>query len=62
MDLNPITALTKFREGAVHVLSVSYKPNMSQFQKTLKIVLVGTLIVGVLGYLISIIIKLLIGF
>ena len=57
MNLNFIPSLKSFYDNARHILNVSYKPGMQHFQKTLKIVLLGTLIVGVLGYIISTIIN-----
>ncbi|MGC8776587.1 MAG: protein translocase SEC61 complex subunit gamma [Candidatus Micrarchaeia archaeon] len=52
--------LKQFYENSKHVLSISYKPNMNDFKRTTKIVLYGTLIIGALGYVISLIIGLLI--
>ncbi|MGC8662748.1 MAG: protein translocase SEC61 complex subunit gamma [Candidatus Micrarchaeia archaeon] len=49
-----------FYENSKHVFSISYKPSISEFKRTLKIVLLGTIIIGALGYIISIIIGFLI--
>lgn len=57
MALDPIGSITSFIDNARHVLSISYKPGMAHFQKTLKIVLIGTIIVGLLGYIVSLIIS-----
>ena len=56
MELNFIPALRSFYDNAKHVMSVSYKPGMDHFQQTLKVVLVGTAILGVLGFVISILV------
>ncbi len=59
MDLNihPIKSLKEFYSDAKHVASVSYKPDSATFKRTLKVVLVGILILGVLGFIISFIIN-----
>lgn len=60
MELNPIKAWNKFYEDSRHVMSISYKPNMELFRKTLKIVLFGTLLIGVLGFVIAFLIGLIV--
>lgn len=52
--------LKEFYESSKHVLSISYKPGMSDFKRTIKIVLYGTIIMGILGYIISLIVGLLV--
>ncbi len=37
-------------------MSVSYKPDMDTFRKTIKVVLIGTLLLGFIGLVISLII------
>lgn len=37
-------------------MSVSYKPDMDTFRKTMKVVLLGTLLLGAIGFVISLII------
>ncbi len=54
---NPITALKNFYSDAKHVASVSYKPDNDTFKRTLKVVLIGILILGVLGFVVSFIIN-----
>lgn len=56
MNLNPIPRLKQFYENSQRILSISYKPNTSEFMRTLKIVLLGTLVLGIMGYVISLII------
>ena len=60
MKFDPVGSIKRLYEESRHVLSISYKPNTAQFIKTLKIVLLGTIIVGALGYIISIIIGLIV--
>ena len=60
MDLklfNPITAVRNFFADAKHVASVSYKPDSDTFKRTLKVVLIGILILGMLGFAVSFIIN-----
>ncbi|MDE1824656.1 MAG: protein translocase SEC61 complex subunit gamma [Candidatus Micrarchaeota archaeon] len=61
MNLNPIPKLKGFYADSKHVMGVSYKPDMDTFMRTLKIVLIGVLILGVMGFIISEIIKLIAG-
>ncbi|MDE1856240.1 MAG: protein translocase SEC61 complex subunit gamma [Candidatus Micrarchaeota archaeon] len=61
MNFNPLPGIKSFYENARHILNISYKPKMEHFQRTMKIVLFGTLIVGILGYLISLIVTLIVG-
>ncbi len=53
MNLNPVTGIKRFYEESKHILSVSYKPTHDEFMRTLKIVLLGTLILGIAGYIIA---------
>ncbi|MEM0094541.1 MAG: protein translocase SEC61 complex subunit gamma [Candidatus Micrarchaeaceae archaeon] len=50
--------MKQFYADSKHVMSVSYKPDMSTFKRTLKVVLFGTLLVGLLAYIIYIVISL----
>lgn len=52
MAFNPIKSLREFYADAKHVLSVSYRPDRDTFMRTVKIVVVGILILGVLGFII----------
>ena len=38
-------------------MSVSYKPDMETFNRTLKVVLVGVILLGILGFIIYLIIN-----
>lgn len=55
---NPIKSLQDFWTDAKHVLSVSYRPDVDTFRRTLKVVVIGILILGVLGFVIFTIINL----
>lgn len=58
MNFNLSKMLRSFYADSRHVISVSYKPDIEAFKRTLKIVLFGTLILGIMGFIISIIIGL----
>ena len=59
MNLNPLPKLKSFYYDAKHVSSVSYRPDLDTFKRTLKIVLIGIIILGILGFVISTLINLL---
>ncbi len=52
MDLNMAKKLRLFYSDSKHVLSVSYKPDVSTFSRTLKVVLLGTIVLGLLAFII----------
>lgn len=60
MKLNPIPSIMQFLDDAKRMLAISYKPGPDEFKRTLKIVLLGTLILGALGYIISLIVGLIV--
>jgi protein translocase SEC61 complex gamma subunit len=57
MKFNPISKLKGFYSDAKHIASVSYKPDADTFKRTLKIVLIGIIILGILGFIISLVIN-----
>ena len=57
MNLNPLPKLKSFYNDSKHVASVSYRPDLESFKRTLKIVLIGIIILGILGFVISFIIN-----
>lgn len=59
-EFHPIKKLKQFYDDSKRMLSVSYKPSKEEFNRTLKIVLLGTIILGILGFLISIVIGLIV--
>jgi protein transport protein SEC61 subunit gamma-like protein len=52
--------LKKFIENSKHVLSVSYKPTDAEFRKSAKLIIFGIVLMGALGFVISIIVSLII--
>jgi protein translocase SEC61 complex gamma subunit len=57
-QFHPIQKIVQFYEDSKRLLSVSYKPSNDEFKRTLKIVLFCTIILGIMGYIISIIVGL----
>lgn len=53
----PVKWITGFYSDAKHVASVSYKPDAATFKRTLKVVLIGILILGLLGFAVSFVIN-----
>ncbi len=58
---NPMRSFKSFYADARHILSVSYRPDIDTFRRTLKIVLLGIMILGVIGFVVFELIKLLVG-
>lgn len=56
LNLNIRKRLQQFYTDSKHVMSVSYKPDINTFKRTIKIVLIGTLILGIMGFVLSVII------
>ena len=52
--------MKKFIENSKHVLSVSYKPTDAEFRKSAKLIIFGIILMGALGFVISIIVSLII--
>lgn len=55
--IHPIKSIKEFISDSKHVASVSYKPDTDTFKRTLKIVLIGILILGILGFAVYFIIN-----
>ncbi len=43
-----------------HILSISYKPNRVEFNKSAKIIILGIVLMGALGFIIALVISLLV--
>ena len=56
MKLDIIGSLKRFYSDSRHVMSVSYRPDVDTFTRTLKIVILGALALGIMGFIIAIII------
>lgn len=55
-----IENLKKFIDNSKHVLSVSSKPTDADFRKSAKLIIFGILLMGALGFVISVIVSLII--
>ncbi len=60
MAFDPITSIRRFYSDARHILSVSNKPSNDEFKRTLKVVLFGTIALGIFGFVISLIVGLIV--
>lgn len=58
--MNLIDKLKKFIDNAKHVTSISYKPTREEFNKSAKLIIVGILLIGTIGFIMAIIISLII--
>ena len=45
-----------FMANARHILNISYKPSNEEFNKSARVIILGILIIGFLGFIISLII------
>jgi len=52
--------LKRFFSDSKHVLSMSYRPSNEEFNKSAKIIIIGILAVGMMGFIISVIVSLII--
>lgn len=52
--------IKKFIDDSKHVISISYKPTRAEFDRAAKLILIGILIIGTLGFIIAIAISLII--
>ncbi len=55
MNLNLKARLTAFLNNSMHILAISYKPDSAEYNRSAKVIILGILIIGVLGFIISII-------
>ncbi len=56
--MNVVASLRVFVRNSRHILSISYKPNQLEFNKSAKIIILGILLVGTLGLVLAIIVSL----
>ena len=52
--------IKNFISNARHILYVSYKPSEQRFKRTAKIIILGIVLIGTVGFIIAIIISLLV--
>lgn len=53
LDLDIIKHIRNFYADSKRVLEVSYKPDSVTFRRTIKIVLIGTILLGALGFVVA---------
>jgi len=56
MKWNIVASTKQFINESRRILSISYRPTHDEFMRTMKIVLLGVLILGVAGFIIALII------
>lgn len=52
--------IRRFIDNAKHVLSISYKPTRVEFDKSAKLIIIGILLIGAIGFVVAIIVSLII--
>ena len=58
--MSMISNFGSFINNARHILYVSYKPGSDRFKRTAKIIILGIIVIGAVGFVIAIIISLLV--
>ena len=58
MDI--VKSIKKFIDDSRHVLSISYKPTEQEFNKSIKVILLGIALIGAIGFILAIVISLVI--
>ena len=58
--MNLMEKLKRFMSDAKHVLSMSYRPSNEEFNRSAKVIIIGILIIGTMGFVISVIVSLII--
>ncbi len=56
MAIISMAKIRGFMENAKHVMHISYRPTSHEFNMSARIVILGILIVGILGFIISLIV------
>ncbi len=51
--MNITASIKKFLENSNRIMNISYKPSADQFRKSARIILLGILLMGVVGFLIG---------
>jgi protein translocase SEC61 complex gamma subunit len=58
--MDVIQKLKKFIENSGHVIRISYRPTKEEFNKSAKLIIIGILLIGFLGFIIAILVSLII--
>ncbi len=52
--------IKNFLTNSKHILNISYRPTSEEFDRSAKVIVIGILIIGLLGFIIGLIVSLLI--
>ena len=55
-DMVKIPNIGAFIDNSKHILHTSYKPTQDEFNRTAKVVIIGILLIGFVGFIISLIV------
>jgi protein translocase SEC61 complex gamma subunit len=55
-NLNLGHRFRSFLANAKHILNISYRPSQQEFSRSAKVILLGILLIGFLGFIISLIV------
>jgi protein translocase SEC61 complex gamma subunit len=58
--MNLVKSLKNFLQNSRHIVNISYKPSQAEFKKSAKLIIIGILLIGVLGFVIAVIISLIV--
>jgi protein translocase SEC61 complex gamma subunit len=58
--VNIQTSIKKFITNARHVMSISYKPTREEYEKAAKLIILGILLLGTIGFIVAILVSLVI--
>ena len=59
LNLNVKSKLKNFIVNSKHIINISYRPTNEEFNRSAKIIVIGILIMGFIGFIIGLIISLL---
>lgn len=58
--MNIQASIKKFITNARHVMSISYKPTREEYEKAAKLIILGILLLGTIGFIVAILVSLVI--
>lgn len=61
VNFDIVSILKKFAYNSKRVINVSYKPTRPEFNKSIKIIIIGIAIIGMIGFVMSVVIALIAG-
>ncbi|MCL5412317.1 MAG: protein translocase SEC61 complex subunit gamma [Candidatus Marsarchaeota archaeon] len=60
MKLNISGRLREFFKNARHVTNISYRPTNDEFKSSAKIIILGIILIGLIGFIIAVLVSLII--